>query len=81
MRLAAVPIRYAATNDEKMAQEVAWKQSKTTHQGHEAAHCACLLTHLIMKAINAPPNLTHHEVKLHVLRDIEVCQSTEGDCE
>jgi len=50
MRNAPVPIYYA--NDMKTAEETAYKQSKTTHQGDEAAECCRLLTHIVVTAIN-----------------------------
>lgn len=51
MRNGAVPIFYH--RDIKLAEEVAYKQSKTTHQGDESAECARLLTHICVTAINS----------------------------
>eukprot|EP01120_Amphizonella_sp_Union-15-10_P001569 TRINITY_DN11727_c0_g1_i1.p1 TRINITY_DN11727_c0_g1~~TRINITY_DN11727_c0_g1_i1.p1 ORF type:complete len:423 (+),score=79.04 TRINITY_DN11727_c0_g1_i1:105-1373(+) len=50
MRLAAVPIYYA--HDIKQAEDFAYKQSKTTHQGEEAAECCRLMSHIIVKGIH-----------------------------
>lgn len=50
MRNAAVPIMYHRSLD--AALEVAWRQSKTTHQGDEAADCARLLTWICIRAIS-----------------------------
>ncbi|CAE7757111.1 tri1 [Symbiodinium sp. CCMP2456] len=49
MRNAPVPILYH--RDIHMAMEAAWRQSKTTHQGDEAADCARLLTWICLNAI------------------------------
>lgn len=49
MRLAPVPIRYC--RDLETGMQVAYNQSKTTHQGEEAAECCRLLTHLMGNAI------------------------------
>eukprot|EP01121_Diplochlamys_sp_Union-15-3_P021758 TRINITY_DN898_c0_g1_i4.p1 TRINITY_DN898_c0_g1~~TRINITY_DN898_c0_g1_i4.p1 ORF type:complete len:203 (-),score=36.76 TRINITY_DN898_c0_g1_i4:67-675(-) len=50
MRLAPVPLYYH--NDIKQAEEIAYKQSKTTHKGEEAAECSRLLAHCIVTAIH-----------------------------
>jgi len=50
MRNAPVAIMYR--RDGKAAMEVAWRQSKTTHQGDEAADCARLLTWICVRAMN-----------------------------
>jgi len=50
MRLSPVAIYYA--NDIKQAEAFAYKQSKTTHQGEEAAECSRLLSHIIVKGIH-----------------------------
>ena len=50
MRLASVPIRYH--EDEERGLEVANLQSRTTHQGDEAAECARLMTRIIIRAIH-----------------------------
>jgi len=50
MRNAAIPVFCA--KDIKKGEEMAWEQSKTTHQGLEAAECCRLLTHICIKAIN-----------------------------
>jgi len=50
MRNGAVPCRF--WNDEKAAMEVGYSQSKTTHQGDEAAECCRLLSLICVKAIN-----------------------------
>ena len=63
MRLAAVPIFYH-DNIEK-ALDVAEKQSKTTHQGNEAAECARLMTYIIISLLNSDkesPLERKHEV-------------------
>lgn len=52
MRLAPVPLFY--WRDEASAEAAAYWQSKTTHQGDEAAECARLLAHVVVRAINAP---------------------------
>jgi len=51
MRNAPVPIMYH--HDVDIAMEVAWRQSKTTHQGDEAADCARLLTWVCVNAIKS----------------------------
>jgi len=51
MRLAPVPIYYH--DDIDTAMDVAYKQSKTTHQGDEAAELCRLLTFLIVHAIKS----------------------------
>lgn len=50
MRLAPVPI--LCRHDVDAAMELAWCQSKTTHQGDEAADCARLLAFLCATAIS-----------------------------
>ncbi len=50
MRLAPVPILYH--NNLAQAMEVAFKQSKTTHQGREAAECCRLMTYIIIQAMH-----------------------------
>jgi len=50
MRNAAVPICYHKNIDKAM--EIAYKQSKLTHQGDEAAECCRLLTYIIVKILN-----------------------------
>ena len=50
MRLAPVPI--LCRGDADAAMELAWCQSKTTHQGDEAADCARLLAFLCATAIS-----------------------------
>jgi len=52
MRNAPVPIMY--WRDIEAAEQIAFQQSKTTHQGDEAAHCARLLTHICVKLFQAP---------------------------
>lgn len=51
MRNAPIPIMYR--HDINMAMEASWRQSKTTHQGEEAADCARLLTWICVRAINS----------------------------
>ena len=51
MRLAAVPIFYH--DDLDKALDIAFKQSKTTHQGTEAAECCRLMTYIIISFINS----------------------------
>ena len=50
MRNAAVPICYHKNINKAM--EIAYKQSKLTHQGNEAAECCRLLTYIIVKILN-----------------------------
>lgn len=50
MRLAPVPV--LCRHDVETAMEMAWCQSKTTHQGDEAADCARLLAWLCATAIS-----------------------------
>ena len=52
MRLAAVPIFYR--NNVEKALDIAFKQSKTTHQGIEAAECCRLMSFIIISFINSP---------------------------
>eukprot|EP01129_Flabellula_baltica_P005743 TRINITY_DN2098_c0_g1_i1.p1 TRINITY_DN2098_c0_g1~~TRINITY_DN2098_c0_g1_i1.p1 ORF type:complete len:422 (+),score=85.79 TRINITY_DN2098_c0_g1_i1:162-1427(+) len=49
MRLAAVPIFYRDNLEEAL--DIAYKHSKTTHQGEEAAECCRLLSYLIIQAL------------------------------
>jgi len=51
MRLAPLPVFYASNRE--LALAMAHAQSKTTHQGDEAAECCRLLAHIIVAAINA----------------------------
>ena len=50
IRNAAIPICYH--KDINKAMEIAYKQSKLTHQGAEAAECCKLLTFIIIKILN-----------------------------
>jgi ADP-ribosylglycohydrolase len=54
MRNAAVPICYHQNTKEDLnkAMEIAYKQSKLTHQGNEAAECCRLLTYIVVKILN-----------------------------
>jgi ADP-ribosylglycohydrolase len=52
MRNAAVPLAYH--KDMAAGMDVARKQSKTTHQGDEAAECCAIMTWLAIQAINEP---------------------------
>ena len=54
MRNAAVPICYHQNTKEGLnkAMEIAYKQSKLTHQGNEAAECCRLLTYIVVKILN-----------------------------
>ena len=54
MRNAAVPICYHKNTQEGLnqAMEIAYKQSKLTHQGDEAAECCRLLTYIVVKILN-----------------------------
>eukprot|EP00043_Microstomoeca_roanoka_P008677 m.83474 g.83474 ORF g.83474 m.83474 type:complete len:424 (-) comp14345_c1_seq3:134-1405(-) len=71
MRLAGVPIRFAAGGgDLNTALDVAWRHSKTTHQGHEAADCCRLMTHIIIRAINCDEDASPAAIKEAVLGDI-----------
>ena len=58
MRNAAVPICYHKNNPEDLdkAMEIAYKQSKLTHQGDEAAECCRLLTYIVVKILNREKN-------------------------
>jgi len=49
MRNAAIPIFYYKNSLEALDKAV--KQSKTTHQGDEAAECCKLLTHIVIRAM------------------------------
>eukprot|EP01127_Copromyxa_protea_P020678 TRINITY_DN6936_c0_g1_i1.p1 TRINITY_DN6936_c0_g1~~TRINITY_DN6936_c0_g1_i1.p1 ORF type:complete len:426 (+),score=58.13 TRINITY_DN6936_c0_g1_i1:1042-2319(+) len=51
MRNGAVPVFYANEGDIKGAMACAYNQSRTTHQGEEAAECCRLLTFVTMKFI------------------------------
>eukprot|EP01094_Clydonella_sp_ATCC50884_P006768 TRINITY_DN1595_c0_g3_i1.p1 TRINITY_DN1595_c0_g3~~TRINITY_DN1595_c0_g3_i1.p1 ORF type:complete len:438 (-),score=181.53 TRINITY_DN1595_c0_g3_i1:337-1650(-) len=51
MRLAPVPLWFAKDGDVEEAMSTAYKHSKTTHQGDEAAECCRLLTYIVIKAI------------------------------
>eukprot|EP00056_Hartaetosiga_gracilis_P010685 m.159246 g.159246 ORF g.159246 m.159246 type:complete len:487 (-) comp13366_c4_seq3:4032-5492(-) len=70
MRMCGVPIRFAKSNDVDTALDVAYKQSKTTHQGDEAAECVRLMTLLIMRAINHESN-DPNVIKKEIYSDIE----------
>jgi len=50
MRLSPIPIFYHDNLEEAM--KFAYKHSKTTHQGEEAAECCRLMTHIIVRAIH-----------------------------
>jgi ADP-ribosylglycohydrolase len=50
MRLGGVPVCF--WDDIDLAQEIAGRQSRTTHQGDEAAECCKLLTFLMVNLIN-----------------------------
>lgn len=52
MRNAAVPLAYAS--DMAQGCQVARQQSKTTHQGDEAAECCAIMTWLAIQAMNEP---------------------------
>ena len=52
MRLCPAPIGFAY--DVNAAMDVAAKQSKTTHNGDEAAECCRLLAKIIVDQINRP---------------------------
>eukprot|EP00808_Paulinella_micropora_P025197 g56813.t1 len=55
MRAAAIPIFYSSQPEACI--RYAYAQSKTTHQGDEAAECAMLLSYIISKAIHAPATM------------------------
>jgi len=74
MRCAPVPIFYSQHH--KQALKIARLMSLTTHQGEEAAECASLLTHIIVKAINHPSDKAR-VVKQEVLNDL---LATAGPC-
>jgi len=68
MRLAAVPVCY---HDQlEKALDVAYKQSKTTHQGDEAAECCRLMTQIIVELIHADNALSPQQRKEAVLGTI-----------
>ena len=50
MRNAAVPILFHRDLDK--AQDAAWRQAKSTHQGDESADCTRLLAYICVQAIN-----------------------------
>jgi len=68
MRLAAVPICYHDQMDKAL--DVAYKQSKTTHQGDEAAQCSRLMTQIIVEFIHADSTLTPQQRKELVLGSV-----------
>lgn len=59
MRLAPVPILFHKNVEHAM--EIAYLQSKTTHQGEEAAECARLLAFILVKAMDHEIKLDEHE--------------------
>lgn len=59
MRLCPAAIGYADNVDRAM--EVAAKQSKTTHNGDEAAECCRLLSKVIVDQINRAEDMTPKE--------------------
>lgn len=63
MRNSAIPIFYH--RDIAQAQKIAALQSRTTHQGDEAAECCRLLTFICVKAINSP-----RKDPIHLLGDL-----------
>ena len=79
MRLAAVPVCYH--NDIQKGMEIAGKQSKTTHQGDEAAECCRLMTFIIISFINADRSQsTPEQIKHQVLDNLQfesICYSVE----
>jgi len=50
MRLSSIPVFYHENIEEAM--DFAYKHSKTTHQGDEAAECCRLMTFVIVTAIH-----------------------------
>lgn len=68
MRLAAVPICYHDRLEKAL--DVAYKQSKTTHQGEEAAECCRLMTQIIVELIHGDNALTPQERKEAVMGTI-----------
>jgi len=76
MRLAPVPIYYAS--DMTAAMDIAAKQSKTTHQGDEAAECCRLMTYIIVSLINAPQP-TANQRKLAVMEDLPAVFQTKPE--
>ena len=52
MRNAAVPLAYV--NDLERAMKIAREQSRTTHQGDEAAECCAVMTWLIVQMMREP---------------------------
>lgn len=80
MRLAPVPIAFAS--DERLfdyAKDYAYKQSKVTHTGTEAAEACRLLTHLIIKCINRESEMTIKEFIDQALEDF-VTEDYSVDC-
>eukprot|EP00012_Vannella_robusta_P001020 CAMPEP_0206182968 /NCGR_PEP_ID=MMETSP0166-20121206/367_1 /ASSEMBLY_ACC=CAM_ASM_000260 /TAXON_ID=95228 /ORGANISM="Vannella robusta, Strain DIVA3 518/3/11/1/6" /LENGTH=401 /DNA_ID=CAMNT_0053597751 /DNA_START=114 /DNA_END=1316 /DNA_ORIENTATION=+ len=69
MRLAAVPIFYHRNLERAM--EIAAKQSKTTHQGDEAAECCRLMTFLIVHFISGPAGMSNQERKEFVFSKLD----------
>jgi ADP-ribosyl-[dinitrogen reductase] hydrolase len=75
MRLAPVPVFYCRDLNQGLA--VAYKQSKATHQGDEAAECCRLMTLIITSFINSDIS-SIEERKKHVLTS--VCSDFESNC-
>ena len=69
MRLAAVPIFYH--DNMELGMDIASKQSKTTHQGYEAAECCRLMSHIIISFINANSELSFEQRKECILGNLK----------
>jgi ADP-ribosyl-[dinitrogen reductase] hydrolase len=68
MRLAPVALLYH--RDVKLAMRIAYKQSKTTHQGEEAAECCRLLAYILVTAINDTVDDTGADRKNRILKTV-----------
>jgi len=69
MRLAPVPIFFHSELEKAM--DIASKQSKTTHQGDEAAECCRLMTFIIITLIHAPDDMTAQERKDYFFQQVQ----------
>lgn len=69
MRLAPVPIYYM--EDVEKAMKIAYKQSKTTHQGDEAAECCRLMTFIIISFFNSNDDMDIETKKKNVFELVD----------
>lgn len=80
MRLAPAPVYY--WRDPTEAMRISYHQSKTTHQGDEAASCCSLMAHIITSFIAGAksdgPALTADELKRTVLLNLHKTWQGEG---